>query len=93
MSDRSAKWTTFCPLNIDMNPLEVTSGLGELLNSLLRDFKVFAVTKMLANIAFQSFDSGNYSCAHETSLVTNTRLVDARGCADAKEGHIRQFRR
>ena len=52
-----------------MDPLVIASGLGELVDTFLGYLDVVAVTKVLANSSFESFDSGNHSCSHVVSLI------------------------
>jgi len=71
MSNGSTERAALGSLDIDMDPLKVTSCLGKLIDPFLADFNVFAVAKVFANRCFESCDSGNHSCGHGFSLAND----------------------
>ena len=69
MCNRATERTALGSFNIDMDPLVIASGLGELVDTFLGYLDVVAVTKVFSNSSFESFDSGNHSCSHVVSLI------------------------
>ncbi len=57
MCDGSAEGTGLGSLDVDVDPLVVTGGIGELVHLLLGDLDVVAVAEVLADLGLQTVDA------------------------------------
>ena len=57
MGDRASERACLGPLDVDVDPLVVACGVGELVHLLLGDLHVVAVAEVLADLGLQSVDA------------------------------------
>ena len=57
MGDGPAEGTGLGPLDVDVDPLVVAGGVGELVHLLLGDLDVVAVAEVLADLGLQPVDA------------------------------------
>jgi hypothetical protein len=66
--DRAAERRPLGPLDIDVDPLEVAGGLGELVHPLLGDLDPVAVAEVPAHRALDTVDAPEHVVCHLSSL-------------------------
>ena len=73
MGDRPAERSGLGPLDVDVDPLVVAGGLGELVDLLLGDLHVVAVAEVLADERAQLVDAVDRACSHVRQHVSTAR--------------------
>ena len=75
MGNRTTERSALGAFDVDVDPLVVSGRFGKLIDALLADVEILAISEVFANSCFESIDSGNHSCGHKFSLVNdNERL-------------------
>ena len=71
MGNGAAEWTTLGAFYVNVDPLMISGRFGKLIDALLADVEILAISEVFANSCFESIDSGNHSCGHTFTLVNN----------------------